>query len=64
MTKNVCDSCLTAIYDEPFGSELNADEQARMAIDMGACVSDHLCDAHEEPELGPCACAWHEWDEE
>ncbi len=51
---NVCDSCLTAAYDEGASGR---DDQRILCMGMGADIADHLCDAREEPDLGPCSCA-------
>lgn len=51
----ICDSCLTAAYDED--PRLSGDEQATVCSDLGAEIADHLCDSREEPDLGPCGCA-------
>ena len=50
----VCDSCLTAAYDEGTG---DVGFLRAICTDMGADIADHLCDAREEPGTGPCACA-------
>lgn len=51
----VCDSCMTAAYDEM--PSLTGAEQEMVCIEMGADMPDHLCDSREEPDLGPCYCA-------
>lgn len=56
---NVCDSCLTAAYDElgEMGGDTDLAMQRTVCLEMGADIADHLCDEIEEPDLGPCACA-------
>ena len=49
----VCDSCMTAAYDEGAQPE----DQATICETLGADIPDHLCDAREEPDLAPCRCA-------
>ncbi len=51
----VCDSCLTIAYD--MDAEMDEEQQASICLEMGADIPDHLCDAREEPDLGPCSCA-------
>ncbi|KKL18241.1 hypothetical protein LCGC14_2477230 [marine sediment metagenome] len=51
---NVCDECLTAIYDESPG-RLIAAEQAQMAIEMGADIADHRCEQFDGGT--PCYCS-------
>jgi hypothetical protein len=49
----VCDDCLTAAYDEGASGH---DEQANVCRMMGADLADHVCEARDEPDTGPCAC--------
>ncbi|KKM22408.1 hypothetical protein LCGC14_1625610 [marine sediment metagenome] len=52
---NVCDECLTAVHDETTTS-LTADEQADMARELGADISDHRCDQFDTGNSCACAC--------
>lgn len=52
---SVCDSCLTAAYDE---GATDRQTQRTICIEFGADIADHLCDAVEEPGT-KCACACH-----
>lgn len=55
MTKqNVCDNCLTAVYDED--GSLNQEEQTQIAITMGNEIIDHICEPDEGYE---CYCLCH-----
>ena len=49
----VCDTCLTAAYDEGADPE----DQVTICLELGAEITDHLCDAREERDLAPCSCA-------
>ena len=55
MANLVCETCIEALEEEgcPEG------EEARMAMDMGADIADHLCDQIESGGEVRCRCACH-----
>lgn len=52
---NVCDECLTAVYDET-SIQLDANEQQLMAMEMGADIADHRCEQFDNGDPCDCAC--------
>ena len=53
---SVCDYCLNAAYD--VDPEMGGEMQVSVAMQMGAELPDHLCDATEEPDLNiQCMCS-------
>ena len=51
----VCDTCLTAVYDEG-GSNLTGEEQAQMAQDFGGDIADHRYEQFDGGDQCQCAC--------
>jgi hypothetical protein len=58
----VCESCLAAVREEPGGHRMSARDVEIMARQLGADISDHICEAREDGE--PCGCACRLYDEE
>ena len=52
MTAEVCDTCLTAVYDEFLVSD--RETQDDLARELGLDMGDHNCDSAETGE--PCGC--------
>ena len=52
MDTQVCDTCLTAVYDEFPVSDRETQES--IARDIGADIGDHCCESVETGE--PCGC--------
>lgn len=50
----VCDSCLTAAYDET-GTESLA-EQKLVCATMGKDLADHICEARDNGRKCTCGC--------
>lgn len=48
----ICDTCLTAVYDECLVSDLET--QVELAQTIGADIGDHCCESVETGE--PCGC--------
>ena len=59
---NVCDECLTAVYDEAPIAGMTADDMALCAIEMGADIGDHRCEHYDDPDIEClCACRRPRW---
>ena len=54
----ICESCLTALYDESIGmlDEATDAELIALARDYGASIADHECESSDSPNVH-CACA-------
>ena len=53
---DICDSCQNAVHDEARG-ELDPDTTFIIATEMGADISDHLCDDTEnQVAVRQCLC--------
>jgi hypothetical protein len=55
----VCESCLQAADEEVSPNISSVREMSEFMVDMGADVSDHLCDQLESGGDIQCACACH-----